>query len=455
MSSLILNNPWIYDFAAYDLWSKPLGLLQIASRLRQMGFGIHLIDCLDVHHPAMTAEKAARPPVRRAYGTGKYWRKRVPPPAPLEGMRRPYSRYGLGRGVLKAELGRIRKPAAILLTSLMTYWYPGVTAVIRACRKIHPGVPVILGGIYATLCTEHAVARSGADRVLTGCAPEPLVAALADYGILPPGPPQENERPVRPAFDLLHRPDYVCIMTSTGCPYRCRYCASPFLNPRPSRREPAEVVSEIVHWHESLGIRDIAFYDDALLVAFDDHLAPILEALAPLNLRFHTPNAVHAGKVTKRAAGLMRRAGFRTIRIGLETSDFSVHRRIDKKIRAGDFETAVGRLLDAGFPPGDIGAYILMGLPGQSTASVRESIDFVARAGAVPYLSEYSPIPHTPLWREAVRHSRFDLAGEPLFHNNTLIPCWTDSQREEVPDLKQRALEVRNRYRLKNPVSDR
>ncbi|RLC27637.1 MAG: radical SAM protein, partial [Deltaproteobacteria bacterium] len=90
MSSLILINPWIYDFAAYDLWSKPLGLLHVASRLRRMGFGVRLIDCLDVHHPAMTAEKAGRPPLRRAYGTGKYWRKRVPPPAPLEGMRRPY-----------------------------------------------------------------------------------------------------------------------------------------------------------------------------------------------------------------------------------------------------------------------------------------------------------------------------------------------------------------------------
>jgi hypothetical protein len=31
---LILINPWIYDFAAYDLWSKPLGLLYLAGYLR-------------------------------------------------------------------------------------------------------------------------------------------------------------------------------------------------------------------------------------------------------------------------------------------------------------------------------------------------------------------------------------------------------------------------------------
>ena len=44
---LVLINPWIYDFAAYDLWSKPLGLLYIAGFLRKQGFRIHFIDCLD------------------------------------------------------------------------------------------------------------------------------------------------------------------------------------------------------------------------------------------------------------------------------------------------------------------------------------------------------------------------------------------------------------------------
>jgi hypothetical protein len=44
---LLLINPWIYDFTAYDLWSKPLGLLYLAAFLRQQGFKISYIDCLD------------------------------------------------------------------------------------------------------------------------------------------------------------------------------------------------------------------------------------------------------------------------------------------------------------------------------------------------------------------------------------------------------------------------
>lgn len=50
-------------------------------------------------------------------------------------------------------------------------------------------------------------------------------------------------------------------------------------------------------------------------------------------------------------------------------------------------------------------------------------IDLVAATGARPILAEYSPIPGTAQWQEALRHSRYDLADEPLFHNNSLLPC--------------------------------
>ena len=48
---VLLISPWIYDFAAYDLWSEPLGLLYIAALLREYGYEVSLIDCLDRHHP--------------------------------------------------------------------------------------------------------------------------------------------------------------------------------------------------------------------------------------------------------------------------------------------------------------------------------------------------------------------------------------------------------------------
>lgn len=447
--TLILINPWIYDFAAYDLWSKPLGLLYLAGYFRQCGFNIHLIDCLDVHHPEMKADPSMKMPTRRAYGTGKYWRKRIRKPSPLSYIPRPYSRYGLSLKVFEEELNKIRGPAAILVTSLMTYWYPGVKEVIRLSKKIHPDIPVILGGIYARLCHNHAIQNSGADIVVTDNNSDSLLELLDEYGIPTPGPLPDPDRTPYPAFDLLTRIAYICILTSTGCPYRCRYCASHYLDPDPTRRDPDEVLEEILYWHKGFGVRDFSFYDDALLIDSDNHIGVILERLARLhlNLRFHTPNALHVKEITPDIAILMHKTGFRTIRLGLETSDFSIHRDLDNKITEGDFERAAGHLLQAGFTSNQIGAYILIGLPGQSVVSVIDTINFVARTGTTPFLSEYSPIPHTFLWKEALSHSQYDLASEPLFHNNTLLPCWDDSQKEELPRLRKRVLEIRQNYR--------
>ena len=447
---LILINPWIYDFAAYDLWSKPLGLLYLASTLRRCGFKVHLIDCLDVHHPEMARMPARARPVRRRFGTGKFWKEGIPRPSALGHISRTYSRYGISRELFIKALKKTPNPAAILVTSLMTYWYPGVQEVIRLAGDVHPNTPVVLGGIYARLCRSHAVRFSGAHRVVSESGFRTLdhfLDVLRQCGIECANDPPALDRLPYPAFDMLRRIDYICLTTSLGCPYRCRYCASHFLNPRFFRRDPLHVLDEILYWHTDFGVQDFAFYDDALLAQSGNHIAILLENLIKrnLNIRFHTPNALHVREISIDGARLLRLSGFRTIRLGLETADRELRANLDQKVFEGEFEKAVRHLQGAGYGPGEIGTYIMMGLPGQSVDSVIKTIEFVDRSGAIPYLAEYSPIPHTPIWKEAMACSDYDLASEPLFHNNTLMPCWDDRKRARLPELKRFVREIRQR----------
>jgi radical SAM superfamily enzyme YgiQ (UPF0313 family) len=446
--NIILINPWIYDFAAYDLWSKPLGLLYIAGYLKKLGFNVRLIDCLDIYHPEMETGPSTFHATRRKYGTGKYWRQRISTPPILEHIQRAYNRYGISRELFVKELQKIEKPSAILVTSLMTYWYPGVVEAISAVREIHPDVPVILGGIYARLCEDHARQFSEADHISTEQSLPDMGSIAGIFQALdikiPDSPPERIGLP-RPAFGMLKRFEYVCILTSTGCPYRCQYCASSYLYPTFSRRDPMEVVEEIGYWNREYGIMDFAFYDDALLVDPERHAVPIMESIIKngLNIRFHTPNALHVREISGEMARLMHASGFRTIRLGLETSDVNRHNHLDKKVSEGDFEKAMKNLAKAGFGKEDIGAYVLMGLPGQSVRSVEDTVRFVHEAGAVPYLAEFSPIPHTPLWESSLKHSTYALAKEPLFHNNTLLPCWDEDKRQKIPGLRQMIREIR------------
>ena len=450
--TLILINPWVHDFAVYDLWAKPLGLLYLAGQLRSMGFQIHLLDCLDVYNPLQRETSFMKNPLRRRYGTGKFWKQPISKPPQLANIQRAYSRYGITPHVFAKELEQVKNPAAILVTSLMTYWYPGVFEAIRLAKAIHPAVPVVLGGIYASLCTEHARTFSQADVVITSTNqfwPSALHTFLreniSDFSI------EKKAEPFvpYPAFDLLTRIDYVCLLGSCGCPFRCTYCASHYLNPQHLKRQPNELFEEVLYWHKEYGIRDFTFYDDALLVDAESHIGLFLEEVVRnnLNVRFHCPNGLHVTYIDQEIANLLYEAGFRSIRLGLETSDTALHKRLGKKFSEGEFEQAAAYLKRAGFTTDQIGSYILIGLPGQTDDQVAETIEYVGRIGTLPYLSEYSPIPHTELWKEAVAVSHLDLDSDPLFHNNSIMPCWDGDVFKRVSGLKRLAQNIREEAR--------
>jgi len=440
---ILLINPWIHDFAAHDLWSKPLGLLLLAGLLRAHDYPVRLLDCLDVHDPRLKEIEGVKPATRRSFGTGKFYRTQIPKPAALEKIERSYYRFGITPEIFQERLLGGAKPDVVLVTSTMTYWYPGVQESIRLVKKHLPQVPVVLGGIYASLCHSHAAYHSGADHILPGPGESQILQLLGELIGHRSGNtrgPVELDGSSWPAFDLLDQLDYVCTLTSRGCPYRCPYCASPVLYPGFSRREPTQVVDELEYWHETHSIVDVVFYDDALLLDSTDHILPLLAEVRRrgLPLRFHTPNAVHISGLSVQVCEALYSSGFKTVRLGLETADPERQRQLGAKVKPGAFSRAMANLTQAGFKPDHIGVYLLCGLPGQGPAEVAHSIRMVRDHGARPYLAEYSPIPSTPLWPEALRCSPFDLAGDPLYHNNSLLPC--RSKRfglEELQRLKQ------------------
>ncbi len=435
---ILLINPWIYDFAAYDLWAKPVGLLQLGGCLRSQGYEVILLDCLDVYSPWMSLMVAKGRPRRKFYGCGKFFKEPIEKPIPLKSIPRAYSRYGITEAGFWLGLKQIGRPDLVLVTSFMTYWYPGPFRVIELVKKAFPGVPIILGGIYATLCRDHASLNSGADFVFVG---RDVDRAIVLVGEILKSQPQRNEPVSYPAFDLYSHLDGICLLTSQGCPYRCLYCASSLLAERFTQRSPHDVVAEICHWVEKFGIIDIAFCDDALLTNPSSHFIPILEEILDrgIRCRFHLPNGIHARGLKQEAADLMFRVGFKTIRLGLETIDPMRQMETGGKIEEEEVQSAIVFLREAGFRCEDIGVYLMAGLPRQPWQEVEAGIEKVLQWGAIPKIAEYSPIPHTALWEAAVRNSSYELEREPLFHNNSILPChWEGFSREDLAGIKSR-----------------
>ena len=428
---VLLINPWITDFAAYNFWVKPLGLLYVASFLRENGFQVTLIDCLDFYSK------------RKQYGDGNFFKTWIEKPKPLKSIPKHYSRYGISEELLQDRLSSMEKPDVVGITSGMTYWYPGLFELIRIIKKSFKEVPIILGGIYATLCHDHAQKNSGADHIVQGIGELEalrLISELTQIEIRWPTLANSFSIELRtlnssleidinllpyPAFDLYSQLDFACIATSRGCPLKCTYCASKILYNGFRRRNSDNVVEEIEYWTTHDKVKNIAFYDDALLINHQDHIVPILKEVIKRKIRcnFHTPNGLHVKEIDEELADLLFKAGFKTIRLGFETAHETTQIETGGKVGNQDFVRAIKNLKRAGYCGEEIGVYIMVGLPGQRAGEAEESIAFVLETGARPILVEYSPIPHTPLFERAKQVSQFDLENEPLYQNNSILPC--------------------------------
>jgi len=347
--NLLLINPWIYDFTAYDFWSKPLGLLYIASILREQKYLVNYIDCMDRYNPKILKLQQREFPKKDEFGRGAFYKKEIKKPEILKDIPRRFSRYGITEGIFLEELEKAPQPQSNL--------------------------------------------------------------------------------------------DYICILSSRGCPFRCSYCASFRINPKLEFRNPAKVVKEMTYWNKEKRVKDFVFYDDALLINPKDNFLVMLDGLIykKVNAQLHTPNGIHARMINEEIASKMYQAGVETIRLGFETVDSLTQSETGGKITNPEFKKAVDCLLRAGFKTSQIGAYLLIGLPGQDIKQIIDSIRFVIDCGVHPHLAKFSAIPGTKIWDRAKSYFKLEENVDPLFHNDALLPYLspdiTDENYQQIKSI--------------------
>jgi len=431
----LLIYPPIHDFALYDLFLKPYGLLRLGSMLESAGWHTRLINALDYRDSATTANLGR---VRRKRnGTGKVHRSIIELPEKLDGINRRFARYGILPGVFHTLIAESR-PDAVFISSGMTYWYKGLVEAVGAVREIWPDVPLIIGGVYASLMPEHC---------LRVCRPDYIAQGEADAGLA-----RWLEKRGLPGIDITAGlvpldagcwNDAAVLRLNEGCPLNCDYCASKKINGRFRKGRAEDSFDWLVKINESRGTSNFAFYDDALLFESADVLKPFLEAVIDYQnrsgqtLSFYTPNAMHIRYLDADAAVLMKRAGFREIRLGFESESEDFHSEHDNKYSPKGFHESIRMLTAAGFSREEIIVYILAGLPGQYAEDVEHTIRFAADCGLTLSVSEFSTVPGSGLWDECVKRCRFPLEEEPLYHNNSFFPMeWEHFTRSDMQRLK-------------------
>jgi radical SAM superfamily enzyme YgiQ (UPF0313 family) len=384
---VLLVNPPIYDFTAFDFWLRPYGMMRVAGQMRHA--------CTLTYFNYLTTVR------KDSWGRGSYEGKVIARPKVLSDIPRRFRRYGKPQVEFR-ELLRSKSFDAVLIQTFMTYWYPGVQEVIEDVRDLQPAAKIILGGTYATLCTDHALSL-GADLVIVGSDLDPLWRLLS---INP-----EHGSPYQPET----KAEVGIIKLSYGCPFHCTYCSAPLMWPGFIERPTPDCLKDLEQW-VAAGVKNIAFYDDALLYRADYVLIPFLEASNNKlqNVRFHTPNALNARFMTPDLAQRMVQAGFASFFFGLESGASSWQSSTGGKVNSDEFASAVNSLQAAGAE--SIFAYIIVGHPDSEGQELENSIRFAHHYGVNTILSEFSPIPGTVDGQKSKPWADLE---EPLSHNKT------------------------------------
>lgn len=295
------------------------------------------------------------------------------------------------------------QPDEVFVTSMFTYAYRSVWEAVSYYKMLYPRAKLSLGGVYATICPEHA-RQSGADEVVVGRHPQAREYA-PDPTVLP------------------YKQDFAYLFTSYGCNRACTYCATHILFGKGVEQTPPDKVLGEIEFLVGRGFKKIWIGDDNLLHNAEGHINVLCEKIIQRELKvdFRVPGGMAAKDFTLETALLMRRAGFKEISFAIESISADVLKRMGRGNNAtpDDLIRALGFADEAGFDRGDTNVYFIIGLPYQSLDDMLATLCFLVSLGVWAHPQRLAPIPGTVDWKR-MGLERWDY--EDLYYGTFVAP---------------------------------
>lgn len=354
------------------------GLFRLAAWLKSTGHNVSFVD-------------AALPPVLQQETHGRL--KDRYPGAPIvrevecgngetEMRMSKYLRYyGRSMHEVREDILKQPTPDEIWVGSGLTYHWETSWELAQLAREMFPGVRVRMGGIYPTLCPEHAK-KSGAE-IWEGSVKE-AEEFWPDYSV---APYLTNSRTIK---------------LNEGCTVAkaCSFCAVMTLEKKFTFRG-AQSFEEYVEQEIRKGVRVFKIWASQLLQppqSFAETMDRLymLQVKHGIRLRLYASEGIQPSLFTPDMAKRMVRAGFTHLTVPMESIDPEVLKAYNKPSNISDYHRAVQLGKEAGFSW--IGAFIMTGTPQQTLDELVHAIVDCWYRRIVPVIMKYTIIPGTEDW---------------------------------------------------------
>ena len=199
--------------------------------------------------------------------------------------------------------------------------------------------------------------------------------------------------------DALFSPAFP-IITSRGCPGKCTFCSAAFLHGRKFRFRSAEsVVDEIEMLIKDYGAKEIHVWDDNF-VTNKKRVFAIRDEFKKrqLNITLSFPNGVRVDSINEDILSALKDMGTYSLGFGVESGSQEILDKVQKNITFEKIEKAFALAKKFKF---EIWAFFLLGLPGETPATIQQTIDYAIKLD--PDVAKFhllKPYPKTAVYEE-------------------------------------------------------
>lgn len=194
--------------------------------------------------------------------------------------------------------------------------------------------------------------------------------SFPEWKLIPP-----NKYPSAPQGAFYKKFPVAPIITSRGCPYVCTFCSAGAVSGRTIRyRTVDNVIEELKYLKRYFGVNEIHIIDDNFTFNKEYVMTFCEEILANgLKFFFACPNGVRINSLNTGMLKLMKKAGFYSVSLGIETGSESILKSIKKGVTLDLIEEKVNLLYKAGI---DAVGFFIIGFVNERKQDIDKTIKF-------------------------------------------------------------------------------
>ena len=207
-----------------------------------------------------------------------------------------------------------------------------------------------------------------------------------------------------PLFSYVKAPG-ATMVTSRGCPYQCSYCDRSVFKRGFRYNSPEYIYAHMQYLRDRFGVNHLNIYDD-LFTMNRKRIARFCELLIsnPLGVNFNC--AVRVGHADDALLATLKAAGCLMVSVGIESGDPELLEVHKPGVYLDEVRDTVKRIQSSGLRAKGL---FMMGLPGETEASIKKTSDFVISLGLDDMnMSKFTPFHGAPVWQTIFKQGTVD-----------------------------------------------